>query len=157
MKGQLNIEFVISIGLFFIIIGYCMFAVFNLIPAYHRESEKTEASIKADMIADMLIFDEGYPVNWNANNVERIGLSNGVDYYLAQNKITQLRNLCNSDYVSVREKMHADVIIKITNMENDDVELYCRPPAGQYRYEKTVTRFAVKGNERMKVEVSVLV
>lgn len=97
MKGQIwSADFIVSVVIFFSALAIVTFA-WN-----HAASQSLEQRTLADMqtatirVADSLIRTPGYPENWNASDVEQIGLAT-TPYIINQTKLEQFLALDYSD------------------------------------------------------------
>ncbi len=60
---------------------------------------------KAYTLSELLIKDDGYPLDWNENNIERIGLSS-IPYELNLTKINRLKNMCDPYNTTSRDTIY---------------------------------------------------
>ncbi|MFH0711220.1 MAG: hypothetical protein V1944_01445 [Candidatus Aenigmatarchaeota archaeon] len=100
MKGQFNIEQIVTMTIFIAFVSYVFFTVFNLVPAYTREVKAETLRSEAYQISELLINDVGSPANWYVSgNPTRLGLSNetvNVTNFLSKQKLTSLSSKCFS-------------------------------------------------------------
>ncbi|MCX6818403.1 MAG: hypothetical protein NT129_00185 [Candidatus Aenigmarchaeota archaeon] len=160
MKGIVNIEFVLSVIVFITTITFVTMTIVNNIPFLHRESISEHVKSKAYQISDILLFDEGYPSNWNENTVARLGLSSGKSYELSTQKITDLNDSCALNPNRTKElfgELGIYVDINITKIDSGH-ELTPNCTTGKRGLIFTATRFAVivPGNDIVKVDVSII-
>lgn len=116
MKGQVNVEFIVSFLVFLSILSFVSFKIISNYPEFRKETIKNFMISKAYQISHILIYDDGYPPDWNLSNVEMIGLTSGVPYILNYNKILELN--CNeTEYQKIKSIFgveRLDLIINIT-------------------------------------------
>lgn len=160
MKGVVNVDFIVSILIFLSTISFVSISISNNLPFFHQESHTEAIKARSYQISHLLMFDEGYPENWDMNTVERIGLSE-APYVLKRSKIDELNLLCASDYERVRALLtdyKTDVIIEIRSNENplQDPILSCGTVKTIVRPEFTVKRFAMVDNEVFELRVTVV-
>lgn len=116
MRGQVDVEFIVSFLVFLSVLSFVSFSIINNYPEFRKETLKNFMISQAYQISHLLIYDEGYPPNWNISNVEMIGLTNGVPYILNYNKVLELN--CNeTEYQKIKDILGIgglDLIINIT-------------------------------------------
>lgn len=78
MKGQLSIDYYISLIVFVVFVTYLFFQLLRFTPLYLHEINSQRLRSEAYQISELLINDPGEPSNWheaNESDVKRIGLS----------------------------------------------------------------------------------
>jgi len=123
MNAQVNIEFIISAGIFAVSIIYVVSVILNSLPSYHEIMINEVLKSKPYQISEAILLSEGEPKNWNEhdiNQVSSIGLSTSEPYVLDKNKLEKLNETCNNNYEKVKEILGqnlTDVIIKIEKLD----------------------------------------
>jgi hypothetical protein len=102
MKAAINIEFMVSVFIFLSVIISTVIIIERELVPLEEMTRSEDVKTKGYYISDMLIFDRGFPENWDSTNVGRIGLSAGENYLLSLDKIQQLDALCTEDYARMR-------------------------------------------------------
>lgn len=86
MKGQLSLDFYISILVFILFSMYIVLQLVNIIPTYSREVNVQALRSEAYQVSELLINDPGKPIDWYSgyadNQINRIGLSNHTIYVI---------------------------------------------------------------------------
>ena len=85
-NGQVNVYFLMSIALFISLSIYLIFILIDYYPAKSESIRINSLYSKAYSLSELLIKDEGYPVNWDETDIERIGLAS-ESYILDPSKI----------------------------------------------------------------------
>lgn len=147
MKGILDIEFILSVVVFLGAVAFAIFMIaLNVIPTVHIYSNTEDMRSRAYQLSEILLFSEGYPKNWDQNNVNSIGLSSPEYYILDSKKILNLSELCIYNYQRVKELLgleHSmDVMINITYSDGSSSVL-CRHRITKVRPEYAISRVAV--------------
>jgi hypothetical protein len=140
MKGQLNIEFIVSVLVFLLTVMTISISVIGQIPNIHARSVDENIKATGYQILHLLMFDEGYSKDfgkqWHLDefsDVMRLGLSSGRMYELHGSKISSLDSNCGTtdEYERVKSMLgldyRLDVIINATNVDNAQNLLYCAP------------------------------
>ncbi|MFH0832563.1 MAG: hypothetical protein V1900_02500 [Candidatus Aenigmatarchaeota archaeon] len=134
MKAAINIEFLISVFLFLSVIVSTTIVVERELFPLEERSLLEDLKARSHYISSMLLFDNGFPENWNSSNVKRLGLSSGENYILNMSKINELNKTCSTSYktfkglLSVRE----DVELGIRYLDGESL-LNCNAPEGNVR------------------------
>jgi len=137
MKSQLSVDFVISLIVFILFSTYIFFRILALRPAYLSELENERIRSEAFQISEILVKDAGEPANWqkySISGIKRIGLLNesyNQSNLLSVLKISQLNNLCNSNYDEVKKRIGAQDIqfsLRLVDIPNNKILLNCIPP-----------------------------
>ncbi|MBI2579476.1 MAG: hypothetical protein HYW27_01080 [Candidatus Aenigmarchaeota archaeon] len=131
MKGQVNFEFIISVMVFLSVMSFITIQIINGVSVLRRELSVEDMKSSAFQVSNVIAFDEGYPENWNAGNVLRIGLSSGF-YSLDDGKINSLKELCESEngykkFVSlIGLEFSKDVYLNISKLSGETLAI-CSP------------------------------
>jgi len=140
MKGQVNIEFILSVAIFIIVIATLSFNIINTVPLFHAESANEIKKSKSFQVSELLVKDTGYPPDWHLRGIEnadRLGLrmTNGDQSVLDWDKVTTLSYYCSpgtGSYDTVVEKLGLNakdrLLINITDLNGQSV-MECFPPA----------------------------
>ncbi|MBI2971224.1 MAG: hypothetical protein HYY37_02270 [Candidatus Aenigmarchaeota archaeon] len=148
MKGVVDIEFVISVLVFLVTISFTVITIGRQFPSLEERALTDDIKSKSYQLAELLIFDEGEPKNWETKplgEVRRIGLSSGQHYILDIDKITSLQAICNGDYAAFKSilGLSEDVSIYITDSGENSAVLTCPPfEQSKSRPEFVTHRFA---------------
>jgi hypothetical protein len=161
VKGVIDIEFILSVVLFFGTITFVSFMIISNVPVFHNEAVNDDIRARAYEISQVLMFDEGYPKDWSAANVKTIGLSAGEHYILSEDKIASLNALCSSNYTLAKNMLGQGFRneIKITITDSNGAELLTCLPRSRVsgRPEFVISRFATLPDKRIvKIDVGVL-
>ncbi len=173
MKGQINIDFVVSFGLFLVVLIY-IFNFFNDYWIAFGDYHKTIAKqVKAMDIASILVTLPGY---WNAgsnsgydwenhiDNVKIIGLAQVSDpFILSQEKINALNNSLNYSLLKEIWGTYNDYAICISNCTNGCTDNCDIAKIGEFNVsviKGKIARYVLINNSgalyRAKVEVFVI-
>lgn len=98
-KGQvLTSDFVLSLIIFFVIFEFT-FTIWNMAQSktIHLDEERRMQE-KTAFITETLIKSQGYPINWNENDVILIGLSD-ESFILQDEKVKKFQNM---DYEKIK-------------------------------------------------------
>lgn len=102
-NGFVNIEFMVSVFVFLVTIGFILLNIAgNLVPL-HRDTALDIMRSKTYQLSQVIIFDEGDPKNWDENDVNRAGLSTGEKYVISAAKITSFNSTCANNYDKLRD------------------------------------------------------
>ncbi len=145
MKGQLNLEFMISISIFIIVISYVTINSISTLPDLHQQTKSNSLRTKIYQMSELLLFDS------------RIGLSTGEPYTLDQAKINSLQSLC-SDYQAFKDKFSVDhtMDIQLNIMQNGASVLDCHPEiVSGMRSEFSLKRFGILDGEIAQIDIKV--
>lgn len=164
LKAQANIEFIISIVIFLIVVMFISFSIFSNYRVFHAESEKNIIKSKGFMISELLILDKGYPNNWNnLNNVQRIGLAERP-YVLNREKVLAIDSCSPDNYTRIKNLLGLSheytLIINITKINlttgEEEPVAWCGPASISFFTPLFWTkRVAVLENNIVKVSVVV--
>ncbi len=128
MKGIINIDFIVSILVFVSTLSFVAISIISRIPLFHHEAYTDDLRSRTYQVSHLLLFDRGWPENWNEANVERIGLSI-EPYILNRSKIDSLEILCSNSYEKVNSLLadiNTVVTINITLSDGNQI-LSCGP------------------------------
>ena len=78
-KGQINIEFVVSVIILALVTISAAIAIVRLLPGVSTSAEETHLRSRATDLAKVLFEEPGIPVNWTANPV-LIGLAEANNF-----------------------------------------------------------------------------
>jgi len=117
-KGQINIEYIVSMTLFITIAIYFALQVMQRTPAYIRASRTEYLQSEAYQISELIINNAGEPSNWETvwqsspQSVFRLGLSSGQKVNLLSTaKIQMIGTACSSApnyYGNVQSRLGID-------------------------------------------------
>ena len=96
MKGQIKLDFILSIVVFSILIVYIVTQTNTTVIGRFTESNIDKLKAHGINVLTTLAEDQGFPIDWynNPNNAQRIGLAD-APYSLSTAKINSLKNNCN--------------------------------------------------------------
>ena len=162
----MNVEFVLSVAVFLLIVSVLSYNILSSLPGFHSESVKDITRSKAYQVSEILLKDEGEPSDWNTKpigNIKRIGLSGGQPFILNEDKITELYDLCTDNYEEVLGLFGLEkntLIINITDLDGNSVlgggKEICKPKIISETAPKFwIYRFGILGSEIVKVRVLV--
>jgi len=129
-KAQIaGLDLILALMLFFMVI--ILFAVLWDLVQYNVRTS-ADADVIAIQVANRLLGSPGYPYDWNASNVELIGLSSerGV---MDQAKLENLLELMSLDYEKVRELLGLgpyQLYINMTYIDGSPVIINGNPAEG---------------------------
>lgn len=114
-KGQMNIEYVITMTLFITLVVYISFRLLNYTPSYTQAIRSEYLRSEAYQLSELLVNDVGEPSSWNTtwhttpSAVKRLGLSEGTKTnLLSVDKITTMEEMCTSAYGYVTGRLGID-------------------------------------------------
>jgi len=148
---------------FLSVTSFITIQIINSVSTMRRDLAIEDTRSTAFQISNIIMFDEGHPENWNADNVERIGLSSGF-YALSTTKIDELKDICESEngyrkFLSIIGiEFSKDVYLNVSTLEGETIVL-CAPSVESVirnRAEILRTSF-VQGKGIVKVDVKVIV
>ncbi len=147
LKGQMGLEYYVSLVLFVMFVAYLVFQVLGISPQYMSELTNERIKSEAYQVSELLINDAGEPLNWYTSTPKRIGLSSNENRtnLLSQEKITALNAACQSDYESVKRliDIDSDFSITLTNLVSGNKLIDCQPPSSIIKKSKaSITRIA---------------
>ena len=165
MKGVSEIEFIISVFVFITSVSFVTIIIINNIPLFHNKAFTDNLKAKSWQYSEILLFDEGYPKNWQAvqlADIKRIGFSSGF-YIIDRTKLSQLNVLCSDPsigYSKIKNLLGLDavndIVIEASNLDDTPVigasKIICGPPVTtQLRPQSQITRLAVLNSGDMPV------
>ncbi len=136
-KGQINVEYIVSITLFITLASYIAFQLMQQTPAYLRAVHEEYIKSETYQLSELLINNVGEPADWHTiapGDVKRFGLSEGIKTnFLSVDKTVALDSICNSDYTDVADRLGIDpedyqISIIVKDSSTDIVLLDCSPP-----------------------------
>ncbi len=159
MKGVVNIEFIMAAFLFLGSISFVMLSIGREFFSFREASVADNYMQENENMLQMLMFDRGYPENWNAGDVKRLGLSSGEKFILDKNKIDILEGLCDSSYEKVKDLLGVmeNVIISIKGLDGA-LYLDCKPAVEALTSTKLLSEgyaVVIIGNDRRIVTVGI--
>jgi|GEM_PF-1920130 len=166
MKAQVNLEFIISVGVFISTLTFVTASVTGIFPEFQNEVNKNILKSRAWQISEIL-FEKGYPENWKTlDEVSMLGFSDDEYYILNKTKLTAINQCDSASYDKLRKLfsigVRRDFIINITLLEkNGEREyVYCGPKVISLAAPKLwVTRFALinesDGLKILKIRIAV--
>lgn len=135
-KGQLSVDFYVSLIVFLGLMGYIAFQLFEITPVTSTNTQEESIRIEAYQISEILANDVGHPTDWETKSlseIKRIGLSDSsksLTNYLSRAKLDRLRTICATDgYQAVRDKLDVKDEMSITFVEHalpTDVTWVCK-------------------------------
>jgi hypothetical protein len=137
MKGQISYEFYFALSIFVIFTTYIIFQVMVASPNYVRQLQSQNTMLDAFRVSELLVDDNGYPVNWQSNPslTRRLGLSDetrNVTNMLSAAKVNSFGSLCSSDYSRVKQLLglgpSTQMIVSISNIATNSNMVACIPP-----------------------------
>ncbi|RLF98593.1 MAG: hypothetical protein DRN49_05635 [Thaumarchaeota archaeon] len=134
MRGQMNIEFIISAG---IVLSLLSFIAFKATTTYFLAQSQARGEMmfaKAHAITELLLKYPGKPKNWNnLSEVEIFGLTDGRPYVLAKEKLLTLNACSPTDYERIRNllglRLGERFILEVRVFNGTDLISYvsCKP------------------------------
>ena len=156
MKGFQEVEFIISVFVFITTISFVTIVIINNIPLFYNIALTENLKAKSFQFSEILLFDEGYPKNWNSmqlSGINRIGLSVGQNYFIDKQKIDKLSEFCSlpNNYKIVKSKLgiatERDIIIQVSYIDGSAVSTsidVCKPSVtSRIRQQFQTTRFGL--------------
>lgn len=139
MKGLEEIEFIISVFVFITSLSFATILIVNNIPLFHGTAASETLKSKSWQHSEMLLFDEGYPMDWETrplSEIKRVGFSTGRRYFLDTDKLTRLNALCMSQGYNTTKGLlgldpRNDIIVEASYMDDSPViglsKTICKP------------------------------
>lgn len=137
MKGQISfVEYLVAFTIFVVFVGYLSIQLLKFVPEYLNQITSERIRSEAYQISEILVNDPGYPIDWTAANVKRLGLSDetkNLTNALSLTKINQIGdgiNLCKPGYDNVRKWLASDynfTMILTRKSSPEQVLINCRP------------------------------
>ena len=171
VKGIAELEFIISVFVFITTISFVTFLIISNIPILHSLSASESLKSKSYQYSELLLFDEGAPMNWedesDTQNIKRIGLSGGRRYFVDVDKIAKLNSIC-SNYQLARQKLgleNEDIVIEVSYLDDTPLnglpKIICGPSVTtQVRQQFQTTRLGVmprQGGDTYVIQIKVTV
>ncbi len=172
MKGIVEVEFIISVFVFITTISFVAAMIVGNIPLFHDSAVAEGIKSKSHQYSELLLFDEGYPRDWNGeiiDDIYRFGFSTGKRYFIDINKLDKMNQICNSPggYNATKNRLgmnyRNEIKIEATYMDNSPVigtsSVICEHPGGSnIRHQFHTVRLAVLNSTitpmiRLKVTV----
>ncbi|MFC2142776.1 hypothetical protein ACFLQN_00045 [Candidatus Aenigmatarchaeota archaeon] len=128
-KGITNFEFVLALFVFLSTVSFVAITIINKVPNIHMDAVGDEIKTSSYYISQMLMFDEGLPVDWETlpdpENIQRFGFSSGNYYEIDTNKLAAFQALCLTE--TGRTKIIEELGYMIINISETDgtTRLYC--------------------------------
>jgi hypothetical protein len=138
-KGQINIEYIVSLTVYITLATYIAFQLSQQTPIYLRAVREEYVKSETYQLSELLTNNVGEPENWYTlwpsapNNIKRLGLSEGIKTnVLSVEKIDALDEICSSDYNDVVDMLGIDtedyqISIFVKDITNDIILLDCSP------------------------------
>jgi len=122
MKAQLNIDFILAVTLFIIALLFVLYTVMQNGFLLRTEADNEQKRLLGYAISQLIIFDKGYPENWNSlENIQKFGLSLSP-YILSRDKINAINNCSYENYKKIKDLLSIppenDFLLIITNQNN---------------------------------------
>lgn len=163
MKGQISIEYYVSLMFFVSLVTYLFLRMIALTPSFLEQIRRERIYSEAYQISEILINDPGEPPTWDENNVKRIGLQDESIKklnYVSSDKISKLKSICQSDegYQKIKRKLGVDedLEISINVSEENNLLVSCYPDKIPSRSGVSISRIiSIDGKKYGRVVVSV--
>ena len=157
MKGLFDVEWILGSVIFMTTVSFIVILISTNLTILHDRTAADNLRSESFQSSMILLFDQGYPSNWNYTNVERIGLSTGNPYVLDTAKINDLDTLCQTNYAKIRKFFDNDVYISIDHVNGGNI-INCSAPVISLSRPKLITsRAAILDDDSMvKVEFTVV-
>ena len=157
MKGVFDIEWILGSIVFMTTVSFIVILISTNLTILHDRAAADNLRSESFQSSLILLFDKGYPSNWNDTNVQRIGLSTGSPYVLDSAKIDNLRTLCQTNYSKVRQFFNNDVAISIDYVNGGNI-INCSAPVISVSRPRFVTSRAavLDDNSMVKMEFTVV-
>ncbi len=133
MKSQLfSIESIINISLFLSMFSMLIFMASSLNDKLSNSTGNDKMLLLTNNIINALVLYEGYPPNWNANNLQEIGLCDSP-YVINPKKLSDFIGLLNANYSYAKQLM---------SLSNEDfyisLEYFNGSKISELKFEKSV-------------------
>ena len=157
MKGVFDIEWILGSIVFLTTVSFIVILISTNLSILNDRAAADNLRSESFQSSLILVFDKGYPSNWNYTNVQRIGLSTGNPYVLDSVKINNLITLCQTNYAKIRQFFNNDVGISMDYVNGGNI-INCSAPVISLSRPKFVTsRTAVLDDDSMvKIEFTVV-
>lgn len=162
MKSQINIEFIISVGIFISVIIIIASDVVHVFPAEYENIRQEKVKNKAYQVSEILLFSKGIPENWpelEISQISTIGLAI-KRYDLNLSKILALEAKCNIDYESMSNLILQDksmrIVINITDSFGNQIAQCIPPTISRFVNFYEIIRYSTVNNELVKISIGVI-
>ena len=163
MKGQLSLEYYISLLTFIGTVSFILMQILGLIPSYKFEAKKEIVYSEGFQISEMLVNGLGYPANWSfltSSEIKRIGLNDekfNQTNLISSQKINRLNSIFLTEgYEKVKELLGTEREFRILIANETQVLVDIQPTqpytGSKARIERVV---CIDGKEVGKVYVEV--
>lgn len=145
MKGQISIDYYLSLIVFIFFVVYFLFQTSNLVPTFINQMEEQRIRSEAYQMSELLINYAGSPSDWNTlvpdntDQIDGIGLldqnRNKVNV-VSSAKVAALNTICsNQGQEFLRSKINTDLQFSLFLVDRTDgsTDLGCSPAVGNLR------------------------
>jgi hypothetical protein len=146
MKAQISFEFYFALFIFVVFITFVAFQVVASSPNYLNQLQAQNIRLNVFRVSELLINDNGDPINWQSSSVNRFGLSDetqNMTNMLSTSKITVFASLCSSKYDQVKQLLdigsNMQMIVNIVDISTNTKLVTCIPPQTISKSTPTVT------------------
>jgi len=159
-KSQVNLGFVVSIGLLAIMVMYSTFSIVRMVPTFKYELKENNLQMDAIILGSLLFDEPGYPTSWTQGNYERVGFA----YYDAFAAKTVMGCLDMNKFINANASLtysniqsslglgnDTDFRIKFENSSGTLLDVYASSP-GENAPVVVIRRFLTIGNLTDKFE-----
>ena len=143
MKGQFNLEQIVTMTLFVAFASYVFYTIFTLVPRYTSEVRAERLRSEAYQMSELLINDPGNPANWDKSlKPFRLGLSDdsvNLTNFLSKSKVAMLAGNCSAPnyagFSDVSQWLGTDKQFSLLILSRNCVitGVDCRPNASVFR------------------------
>lgn len=123
LKSQVPVDFLLSLVIFIVSLLIISHSLMLNLFENREDREREKFLLIGFTISELLIYDRGYPIDWNnIYNARRLGFADDF-YKLSRDKILAINNCNTDDYnrikylLSIPSEMDIEIIIKKTNEE----------------------------------------
>lgn len=117
-KGQISIDYIISLVVFMTITLYIAFQVMRFAPQYLKEVREETLRAEAYQVSELLINDEGNPKYWDSllvgerGSIIRLGLSDNSSRMnlVSVDKAVEFEQICSADYGIIEDRLGLDEV-----------------------------------------------
>lgn len=140
MKGQISIDYYISLIIFIFFVVYFLFQTSTLVPIFIGQMEEHRIRAESFQLSELLVNDIGSPSNWNTlvpnqtDQIARIGLSDqskSKTNLVSSSKVSALNTICSiSDGQELlRSKLDTDLqlTVFVIDRTDDSIDVNCEP------------------------------
>ncbi len=161
-KGQLNIEFIVSVVLLALITISAAIAIIRVLPSFGTSADESALRARATDFAKVLLDEPGVPLNWTTNPI-LVGLADVNNYSnetirgaLSSQKVSYLNN--SVPYSLLKQNLSLEVdfnfLINISNQTSTFLIYYNHTPS---RTDKTIKITKLASINKTQVNVTMLV